>query len=151
MGFLDKAKAMADELAQKADTALAGSGLGGPGAGADKYLRDLGVLAYLDAAGRPVAEADRERVMGALRDLEQRGEIGPLTLQTSAAQAGAVPPPPGTTAPTPPPPGPGTTAPTSGAGGTSPVEQPPTTAPPTGSAPQAPPPPPPSWAKGDEG
>ena len=32
MGFLDKAKAAANELAQKADTALAGSGLGGPGA-----------------------------------------------------------------------------------------------------------------------
>ena len=32
MGFLDKAKAAANDLAAKADTALAGSGLGGPGA-----------------------------------------------------------------------------------------------------------------------
>ena len=132
MGFLDKAKAAANELAQKADTALAGSGLGGPGASADRYLRDLGVITYLEAAGRPVPEADRDRVMGALRDLEQRGEIGALTLQTTAAQASAVPPPPGA-AQAPPPP----------AGATPP---PPQSAP---TAPAPPPPPPPSWAKGE--
>lgn len=132
MGFLDKAKAAANELAQKADTALAGSGLGGPGASADRYLRDLGVITYLEAAGRPVADADRERVLAALRDLEQRGEIGALTLQTTAAQASAVPPPPGA-AQAPPPP----------AGATPP---PPQSAP---TAPAPPPPPPPSWAKGE--
>ena len=108
------------------------SGLGGPGAGAEKYLRDLGVIAYLDASGRPVPDGERDRVMGALRDLEQRGEIGSLTLQTSAAQAGAVPPPPGAASQAPPPPG----------AGTSPVEQPP-----AGTTP--PPPPPPSWGKSD--
>lgn len=139
MGFLDKAKAAANELAQKADTALASSGLGGPGASAERYLRDLGVITYLEAAGRPVPDADRDRVMTALRELEQRGEIGALTLQTTAAQATAVPPPPGAAAqaqtPAPPP-----TAPPA-----------PAAAPPTeGSAPTAPPPPPPSWAK-DEG
>ena len=31
VGFMDKAKAAANELAAKADTALAGSGLGGSG------------------------------------------------------------------------------------------------------------------------
>ena len=136
MGFLDKAKAAANELAQKADTALASSGLGGPGASAERYLRDLGVITYLEAAGRPVPDADRDRVLTALRELEQRGEIGPLTLQTTGAQASAVPPPPGAAGQAPPPP---TTPPAS-------------TAPPTpqGSAPTAPPPPPPSWAK-DEG
>ncbi|HEX4977558.1 MAG TPA: hypothetical protein VFV40_06800 [Nocardioides sp.] len=135
MGFLDKAKAAANELAQKADTALAGSGLGGPGASADRYLRDLGAITYLQAAGRPVPEADRERVLAALRDLEQRGELGALTLQTTAAQATAVPPPPGAAGQAPPPPT---------AAAPSPPQAPPTT-----SAPP-PPPPPPSWAKDDE-
>lgn len=136
MGFLDKAKAAANELAQKADTALASSGLGGPGASAERYLRDLGVIAYLENAGRPLPAEERDRVLGALRDLEQRGEIGALTLQTTAAQASAVPPPPGAAGQAPPPP----------------AAPPTSTAPPTteGSAPTAPPPPPPSWAK-DEG
>ena len=55
MGFLDKAKAAASDLAAKADTALASSGLGGPGgpASPEKLLRDLGVLAYLEATGPP--------------------------------------------------------------------------------------------------
>ena len=133
MGFLDKAKAAANELAQKADTALAGSGLGGPGASADRYLRDLGVITYLEAVGRPVPDADRDRVMAALRDLEQRGEIGALTLQTTAAQASAVPPPPGAAAQAPPPP--------------AAAPPPPSPAPTTPAPPPPPPPPPPSWAK----
>ena len=126
MGFLDKAKAAANELAQKADTALASSGLGGPGASAERYLRDLGVIAYLESAGRPLPGEERDRVLGALRDLEQRGEIGALTLQTTAAQATVVPPPPGAAAQAPPPQ---------------------TTPAPPQSAPAPPPPPPPSWAK----
>ena len=71
MCFLDKAKAAANELAQKAETALASSGLGGPGASAERYLRDLGVIAYLENAGRPLPAEERDRVLGALRDLEQ--------------------------------------------------------------------------------
>ena len=141
MGFLDKAKAMADELAQKADTALAGSGLGGPGTSmdADRYLRDLGVIAYLEANGRAVSAEDKDRVMAALRELEQRGAIGSLTLQTTAAQASAVPPPPGAAAQTPPPPAAGQA--------TSPVEEPPA---PQAAQPKQSAPPPPSWAKDDD-
>lgn len=135
MGFLDKAKAAANDLAQKADTALASSGLGGPGAGAERFLRDLGVITYLDSVGRPVPETERERVLTALRDLEQRGEIGALTLQTTAAQATVVPPPPGAAGQAPPPPA----APTQAA--------PPLSATPAQDAPPPPPPPPPSWAK----
>ena len=48
MGFLDKAKAAANDLAAKADTALANSGMGGPGGATggqpDKLFRDLGVI-----------------------------------------------------------------------------------------------------------
>jgi hypothetical protein len=127
MGFLDKAKAGATELAAKADTALNQSGLGGPGGAsskeADRYFRDLGVLAYLDAVGRPGDPRERERVIEALRGFEAQGGLGHLALQTSpppppgAAAAGAtwggavggsgpgsVPPPPSGMAPPPPPP-----------------------------------------------
>ena len=101
MGFLDKAKAAASDLAAKADTALASSGLGGsgaPGGGdAERYFRDLGVLTYLDATGRPGAPEDRARVMASLQELEARGSIRsfalhtsppPAPLQASASEAG---------------------------------------------------------------
>ncbi|MBU4213500.1 MAG: hypothetical protein KJ792_02450, partial [Actinobacteria bacterium] len=95
MGFLDKAKAAATDLAAKADTALAGAGLGGgSGAHADpeSYLRDLGVLGYLQATGRPVDEADRARVLAALQQMETGGQLRSLTLRTGA---GPVPGQPG--------------------------------------------------------
>lgn len=97
MGFLDKPKAAARDLAAKADTALAGSGLGGPDAlgGGDgkKTLRDLGVLAYLEATGRHGAAEDRIRVMTSLQDLEARGSIRSFVLHT------APPPAPGMAGP----------------------------------------------------
>lgn len=98
MGFLDKAKAAANELAAKADTALASSGLGGPGAAVspERLLRDLGVVAYLEAAGRPVPEGERERLVAALSALEQAGSLPPSALQTTpqppAAPAAPAPP-----------------------------------------------------------
>jgi len=137
MGFLDKAKAAASDLAAKADTALASSGLGGPGASgggdAEKYFRDLGVLTYLEATGRQAAPEDRPRVMTALQELESRGAIRSFALHT------APPPAPGTAEPGgqggyPPPPPPG---------GVAPQWQ----APPA--APATPPPPPPSWMTND--
>jgi len=95
---MDKARAAASDLAAKADSARA-SGSGGD---TNRYLRDLGVLAYLEACGRPAPSEERERVMDALKGMEARGAIGPLTLQT------AVPPPAGAqsapTTPAPPPP-----------------------------------------------
>jgi hypothetical protein len=108
MGFLDKAKAAASDLAAKADTALASSGLGGPGASgggdAEKYFRDLGVLTYLEANGRPGATEDRLRVMTALQELESRGSIRSFALHTApppapgiagpGGQPGYLPPPP---------------------------------------------------------
>ena len=146
MGFLDKAKAAANDLAAKADTAMAGSGLGGPAGGQpDKLFRDLGVLAFLEATGRQGPDGERERVMGTLREIEQRGGISSFALQTGAPPPGSVPPPPGAAAqqsaqgqqtappapsPAPPPPG-------------APVAEAPV-------APTAPPPPPPSWATSDD-
>jgi hypothetical protein len=136
MGFLDKAKAAASDLAARADTALASSGLGGPGASgggdAEKYFRDLGVLTYLEANGRAATPEDRLRVMTALQELEARGAIRSFALHTSPLPA------PGMAAaggqpgfPPPPPPG-----------GVPPEWQAPPTAPAT-------PPPPPSWMTKD--
>ena len=137
MGFLDKAKAAASDLAAKADSALNSSGAGGPkppGAGdVDKYFRDLGVLTYLEASGRAADAAERDRVMTALQGLDAGGAIRSFALHTAPppapGMAGAVPPPPGM----------------AGMGGATPP--PPA---PAGAAPPAPaapvtPPPPPSW------
>ena len=147
MGFLDKAKAAANDLAAKADTAMAGSGLGGPGGASggqpDKLFRDLGVLAYLEATGRQAPEGERERVMGTLREAEQAGRIPSFALQTAEAGPGSVPPPPGAAAQQAArahPPAPSMAPPPPGA----PVPNAPVT-------PSAPPPPPPSWAKSDDG
>lgn len=156
MGFLDKAKAAATELATKADTALAGAGLGGPGvssgAEADAYLRDLGVLTLLEATGRPADAGERERVLTALRRMEEQGTLRSLTLRTSAAPP---PPPPGAASPSPPPPGaasaPPPPAPSSPWAAPPPPASSGTHTPGTTSGPvppTTPPPPPPSWAGG---
>ena len=145
MGFLDKAKAAANDLAAKADTAMASSGFGGPGvAQPDKLFRDLGVLAFLEATGRSGPEGERERILGTLQEIEQRGGIPSFALNTAAPAPGSVPPPPGAAAqqaaqaPSAPP-APSMAPPPPGA----PVPEAPV-------APTAPPPPPPSWAKQDE-
>ena len=176
MSFFERAKAAASDLAAKADVAMTNAGISVPGIGSDRALRDLGVLAWLDANGRPVDAADRERVMATLRDLEAAGRLGPLTV-TPAEPYGTPPPPPGAAAGTPPPPPPGAPAgappPPPGAAGAPPrppggvmpardVPAPPPPgsvpdprprlpdpdAPPPPEPPAAtpPPPPPPSWA-----
>jgi hypothetical protein len=135
MGFLDKAKAAATELTAKADHALSQAGMTGPAANAkaaDRYFRDLGVLAYLEATGRSADEAERARVMSALQGFESQGALPSFALQTAA------PPPPGAVAGGyAPPPAPGMPA---GAPGGFPPPPPP-----GGFAPPPPPPPPPSW------
>ncbi len=162
MSFFERAKAAASDLAAKADVAMSNAGVNVPGMGGDRALRDLGVLAWLEATGRPVDAADRERVMTTLRELETAGRLGPLTV-TPAQPYGAPPPPPGAGAPPPPPPAPGAGAPPPPPpGGVSPAGDAPA-GPPPGAAPDPrpplpdtdeqppssstpPPPPPPSWA-----
>src|SRR5665648_818220 len=98
----------------------------------DKYFRDLGVLTYLEASGRAADAAERDRVMGVLRDLNAGAAIRSFALHTAPppapGMAGAVPPPPGMAGATPPP---------------APAEA----APPAPAAPVSPPPPP-SWMTG---
>lgn len=127
MGFLDKAKAAATELSAKADQALSSQGLAGPSAGGkqtDKYFRDLGVLAYLEATGRPADAGERDRIMSALQGFEGQGAMPSFALQTTA------PPPPGAAA--------------AAAAGAQPGYAAPVPAP-AAPAPAAPPPPPPNW------
>ena len=140
MGFLDKAKAAATELAAKADEALTNVGGAGPSTGgkqAERFFRDLGVLAYLDATARPADASERARVVDALRTIESQGGIPTFALQTAA------PPPPGAAAAgyaaAPPPPG-------AAAAGYAAAPPPPGAA--GGSAAPPPPPPPPAWAQG---
>src|SRR5690606_39604072 len=109
MGFLDKAKQAATELAAKAETAMDQAGLSGSGAAdtreADRLLRNLGVLAYREQTGMPVDHGEREQVLSGLRDLESQGRLGSLTLREKAAAGQAAPPPPpGMAGQTPPPP-----------------------------------------------
>ena len=163
MGLLDKAKAAASDLAAKADSAMSNmssTATGGPRpADLDKYFRDLGVLTYLEASGRPADATERERVLTTLRDLDSQGAIRSFALQTTpppapgTAGAPMAPPPPGMAGATPPP-APGmagaTPPPPMGApGGMTPPPAPAAPAevvPPTPEPPAQTPPPPPSWA-----
>ena len=148
MSFFERAKAAANDLAAKADAEMKKAGIstpgGGPGTGGfggagaasaagDRALRDLGVLTYLEATGRPSSAQDRDRVLAALRGLESSGQLGSLTLSA------APPPPPGAQAGPPPPPG----AAAAAAGSAPPPPPPP---PPSDAGSPPPPPPPPSWA-----
>jgi len=157
MGFLDKAKAAASDLAAKADSALNSSGTGGPKPGdADKYFHDLGVLTFLETTGRPADAAERTRVMGALQELDSSGAIRSFGLHTAPppapGTAGAVPPPPGMAGQAPPPPMPGGATPPPpmpGMGAPAAPPAPAEAAPPPPAAPVTPPPPP-SWMTGGD-
>ena len=171
MSFFDKAKAAAKDLAAQADAAMQSSGLMPPGAGlggaggaggaggsgGDRALRDLGVLAWLEATGRPVSAEDKARVMETLRSLESGGQLGSLTVSPPMGAPGAPPPPPGyaaqqaaaaasgSAAPPPPPPPAPAPAPSAPASSAPASSAPAAESPSAGGAPP-PPPPPPSWA-----
>ncbi|WP_153395389.1 hypothetical protein [Ornithinicoccus halotolerans] len=146
MGFLDRAKQTATELAAKADDAMNQAGMGTGSADtreADRLLRNLGVLTYREQSGMPIDTGERENVLSALRQLESQGRLGALTLTPGSAAGQPSPPPPGGMAgQAPPPPGAGPTQPpTPGPGPTQ------TSSPPVGDEsterPGPPPPPPP--------
>jgi hypothetical protein len=150
MGFLDKAKAAANDLAAKADTAISSSGLsGGSGPQPERCFRDLGVLAYLEATGRDFNATERERLVNTLREVEGRGTPLNFTLQTATPPPGSFPPPPGGAGAPPPP---GGAAPPPPPGGSAPPPPPPASAPAPSDPvpPTSAPPPPPSWADTDD-
>lgn len=148
MGFLDKAKQAATELAARAETAIDQSGLTGNADAreAERLLRNLGVLVWREHAGEPVDPADRERVLSDLRELQSQGRLPALTLRDapSAQQPTPPPPPPGSAGQTPPPPGTaGQTPPPPGGSGQAPPPPPPGGAGPGAAGPDHPTPPPP--------
>lgn len=148
MGFLDKAKAAATDLANKADSAItqASSNWSGAGGGdAERLLRDYGLLTWREQHGQPVDAAEFTRVREALQAVDSEGRLRDLPLQTA-------PPPPPPSYQTPPPPGGAATPPPPGGGATPPPpggqQAPPSagggfTPPPSGGGATPPPPPPP--------
>ncbi|MFN8195616.1 MAG: hypothetical protein U0R80_15195 [Nocardioidaceae bacterium] len=135
MGFLDKAKAAANDLKNSVDQQLSTSSAQKD---AERHFRDLGMLAYLKETGREVVAADWDRVFGTLQQMEQSGGITSFQLQTAPpppapGMAGSVPPPPGAAAAPPPPPG-----------AAAPPPPPPAPPAPGAAAPPPPPPPPPA-------
>lgn len=160
MGFLDKAKAAANDLKASVDQQLSSSTASRD---AEKHYRDLGMLAYLKETGRPVVDADWDRVLESLRAMESQGVITSFALQTSApppppgaAAAGqpappppagySAPPPPAGSAPPPPPPPPGAATPPPPPPPAAPTTPPPPPPPPPAGATPPPPPPPPPTA-----
>lgn len=98
MGFLDKAKQAANEMAAKADQAMANAGISGPagtpgGMGAnraaDAALRDFGLITWREAHGHPVDASEKERVLHTLQGLEAGGQLAPLRC-TSPQGAGGL-------------------------------------------------------------
>ena len=140
MGFLDKAKVLADQAVAKADAAM-GSATGGAGPKqADGYLHDLGIIAYLEATGHVPADAEdqRQRCLAAIQQVE--GQVALNFAMTTAA-----PPAPGVAATAAPPFGSSVPPPAPGAEAAPPpppAPAPATPPPPAPSAPIAPPPPP---------
>lgn len=96
MGFMDKAKEAAEDLkASFATTEVRDS---------EQAYRDLGMIAYLTTTGRPIDEADRQRLVNTLWALEQQAKLPPFRLVTSPPPPPPPPPPVPQAAPPPAPP-----------------------------------------------
>jgi hypothetical protein len=78
--MVDKARQTAAELRQGLGSADARS--------SEQHYRDLGMLAYLTATGRPIDEADRQRLISGLWDIEQQGRLPAFRLVTSPPVSG---------------------------------------------------------------
>ena len=134
MGFMDKAKEAAEDLkASFATTEVRDS---------EQAYRDLGMIAYLTTTGRPIDEADRQRLVNTLWALEQQAKLPPFRLVTSPPPPPPPPPPvPQAAQPAPPPP-PAPGAPAAPPAPPTPAAPPAPAAPPEPPAPVAPPTPP---------
>ena len=88
MGFMDQVKAAATDLRDSVEGSLSSTNAARD---VERHYRDLGMLTYLQETGRTIVPADRERVLGALREAEAAGAMPTFALQTGAPQS---PPPP---------------------------------------------------------
>lgn len=107
MGFLDKAKAAANDFAAKADTAFTSATGGGAQGETDRFLRDLGIATYAEHIGQPVDGEALTRALAGLDALKAQGQLGSMSMSASPPPSpgtGGPPPPPGSTRPPPPPP-----------------------------------------------
>lgn len=174
MSFLDRAKAAANDLAAKADTAMANAGISGPGLGtgaaggaggsareAESTLRDYGLLVWREQHGHPVDATEKEGVVAAMRRLEGAGAFAALRVGgvvpgaagvagVAGALGGLFGTSTGSSASSPAPPPPGAAAAAAGAAGAPGATSQPPTPEPSGEQQtqggHVPPPPPPSWA-----
>ncbi|MEZ5382849.1 MAG: hypothetical protein R2754_13780 [Microthrixaceae bacterium] len=156
MGFLDKAKAMADQAMGSMDSTFSPEGEGARRG--EQLFRDLGALTWAQQSGR-AAESTAEEIQSILSELGQLDANRSLNVMRKHVHAGgtgaAAPPPPGMathtaagTAPPPPgggapPPGPGASAPPAPGAGTPQAPQAPQPPAQPQQAPSPPPPPPP--------
>lgn len=96
MSFFDRAQSGYERLAGRADDMLDRTGPQQVG-DVDRTYRDLGMLAYLVATGRPVDEGARAHLVEVLRSMEERGAIREFLLadgRPAAGRGGPPPPPP---------------------------------------------------------
>lgn len=149
MGFLDKAKAAANDLASKADSAFNQASSNWAGGGdSERLLRDFGLLTWREQHGQTVDPAEMTRVREALDALESEGRLATLQVHTQPAppppgSAQGAPPPPGSAQGAPPPPGSAQGTPPPPAGDQpAPGQAPPPQSGGSGTVPPPPPPPP---------
>jgi hypothetical protein len=138
MGFLDKAKAAANDLANSAQNAMNSSGATG-GVNPDRLFKDLGQIAFNEHLGKPTPPGAKDQILAQLTQLEQQGRLSPQPPPGPPPPPGANaanPPPPGGYGAPPPPPSGGYTPPPPPSGGSTPPPPPPPAAEPS-SAPES--------------
>lgn len=91
MSFFDKARAGYENLAGRADQALDSATASKDLGDIDQHYRDLGVLAYLAATGRPADPAAEQHLMAVLSAMEQRGAIRDFVLASTGRAPAGVP------------------------------------------------------------
>lgn len=79
MGFMDRVREMGEDL----KTGFASNEV----RVSEQAYRDLGMLAYLTTTGRPIDEADRQRLVNAIWALEQQGRLPAFRLVTAPPPA----------------------------------------------------------------
>ncbi len=77
MGFMDKVKGAGTDRRIGSDAVR----------DSEQAYRDLGMLAYLATTGRPIDEADRQRLLNTLWAIEQQGALPPFRLVLPAPES----------------------------------------------------------------